>query len=77
MASTVDARIEAGLPMAAYYGDGGRIDNTTLASVREVLRAQRRTFRWQQGDLLVVDNVLAAHGRMPFDGPRRILVAMS
>jgi hypothetical protein len=25
----------------------------------------------------VVDNVLAAHGRLPFDGPRRILVAMS
>jgi alpha-ketoglutarate-dependent taurine dioxygenase len=63
--------------MAAYYGDGGRIDNATLASVREVLRAQRRTFRWQQGDLLVVDNVLVAHGRLPFDGLRRILVAMS
>ncbi|MGJ7607439.1 TauD/TfdA family dioxygenase [Variovorax sp. LT1R20] len=77
MASSLDARIEAGLPMAAYYGDGGRIDNATLARVREVLRAQRRTFRWQQGDLLVVDNVLAAHGRLPFDGPRRILVAMS
>jgi alpha-ketoglutarate-dependent taurine dioxygenase len=77
MASSVDARIEAGLPMAAYYGDGGRIDNATLASVREVLRAQRRSFAWRQGDLLVVDNVLAAHGRLPFDGPRRILVAMS
>ena len=77
MASNVDARIEAGLPMAAYYGDGGRIDNATLARVREVLRAQRRAFRWRQGDLLVVDNLLAAHGRLPFDGPRRILVAMS
>jgi len=77
MGAKVDARIEAGLPMAAYYGDGGRIDGTTLAAVREVLRAQRRTFAWRQGDLLVVDNVLAAHGRLPFDGPRRILVAMS
>lgn len=77
MASSVDARIEAGLPMAMYYGDGGRIDNATLASVREVLRAQRRSFAWRQGDLLVVDNVLVAHGRLPFDGPRRILVAMS
>ena len=77
MASNVDARIEAGLPMAAYYGDGGRIENATLPRVREVLRAQRRAFRWCQGDLLVVDNRLAAHGRLPFDGPRRILVAMS
>lgn len=76
-ASEVSARVEAGLPMAAYYGDGGRIDNATLATVREVMRAERRTFRWQRGDLLVVDNLLAAHGRSPFDGPRRILVAMS
>lgn len=77
MASAVDARIEAGLPMAAYYGDGGRIDHAALAGVRDVLRAQRRSFPWRQGDLLVVDNLLAAHGRLPFDGPRRILVAMS
>ncbi|MBX9403191.1 TauD/TfdA family dioxygenase [Lysobacter sp. BMK333-48F3] len=77
MGGALSAQIEAGLPMAAYYGDGGRIDNATLASVREVLNAHRRGFRWRQGDLLVVDNLLAAHGRLPFDGPRRILVAMS
>lgn len=77
MASNVSAQIEAGLPMAAYYGDGGRIDNDTLATVRAVMNAEKRLFRWQQGDLLMVDNVLAAHGRMPFDGPRQILVAMS
>lgn len=76
-ASNVSARIEAGLPMAAYYGDGGRIANETLASVREVMNAQRRLFRWQAGDLLLVDNLLAAHGRMPFEGSRQILVAMA
>lgn len=73
----VSARIESGLPMAAYYGDGGRIGNETLDAVRDVLSAEKKTFRWQRGDLLMVDNLLAAHGRMPFDGPRRILVAMS
>ncbi len=34
-------------------------------------------FEWRAGDLLVVDNVLAAHGRMPFSGARRVLLAMT
>ncbi|CAL9395764.1 hypothetical protein SUDANB6_01355 [Streptomyces sp. enrichment culture] len=31
---------------------------------------------WREGDILVIDNVLTAHGRRPFEGTRRILVAM-
>ena len=30
----------------------------------------------QQPDVLLVDNMLAAHGREPFTGPRKIAVAM-
>jgi alpha-ketoglutarate-dependent taurine dioxygenase len=33
-------------------------------------------FRWQRGDLLLVDNYFVTHGRMPFRGERRILVAI-
>ena len=29
------------------------------------------------GDLLLIDNVLTAHGRRPYTGDRRVLVAMS
>ena len=32
---------------------------------------------WNVGDLLLVDNVLVGHGRRPFTGQRRVLVAMS
>jgi hypothetical protein len=32
---------------------------------------------WQIGDVLLIDNVAVAHGRRPFTGDRRILVAMS
>ncbi|MER5443570.1 TauD/TfdA family dioxygenase [Streptomyces sp. NPDC002790] len=31
---------------------------------------------WREGDVLVIDNVLTGHGRRPFEGTRRILVAM-
>ncbi|HSF39385.1 MAG TPA: TauD/TfdA family dioxygenase [Thermoanaerobaculia bacterium] len=43
-------------------------------------RAYRETsvaFPWQRGDALLLDNFLTSHGREPFSGPRRIVVAMA
>jgi len=40
------------------------------------LRAETVTFSWQRGDVLVLDHMLTAHGRRPFTGDRRVLVAM-
>ncbi len=34
-------------------------------------------FPWQAGDVMVVNTMLAAHGREPFAGKCRILVAMA
>lgn len=34
-------------------------------------------FPWQPGDIMVIDNMLMAHGREPFTGKRRIIVAMT
>ncbi|MEM9824685.1 MAG: TauD/TfdA family dioxygenase, partial [Bacteroidota bacterium] len=33
-------------------------------------------FDWEKGELLVLDNILSAHGRTPFKGERSILVSM-
>jgi alpha-ketoglutarate-dependent taurine dioxygenase len=33
-------------------------------------------FQWLRGDVVMVDNMLTAHARDPFEGPRRIVVAM-
>jgi alpha-ketoglutarate-dependent taurine dioxygenase len=68
---------EDALPSNATYGDGSAIDNDELAEVRRACRATEVVYPWQQGDLLVLDNVLAAHGRKAFSGPRRVLVAMA
>jgi alpha-ketoglutarate-dependent taurine dioxygenase len=66
-----------GTPRGAYYGDGGEIADETLATIREAIAAEKLNHAWQRGDLVVVDNLSTAHGREPFDGPRRILVAMT
>jgi alpha-ketoglutarate-dependent taurine dioxygenase len=59
------------------YGDGTPIDASALAEVRRVIRQEARPHVWRAGDILMLDNLLAAHGRRPFRGDRRIAVAMS
>lgn len=61
---------------SACFGDGTPIADETIAELRAAIRAEMVEFPWQVGDLLVVDNILALHGRAPFQGDRRILVAM-
>jgi hypothetical protein len=34
------------------------------------------SFPWQAGSAVLIDNLLMAHGRNPYTGPRKILVAM-
>jgi len=68
---------EEEFPLGAYHGDCSPLDPAALQHVREVMASEMSLFQWQAGDLLVLDNVLAAHGRMPFTGARRILLAMT
>ena len=64
------------LPQNTFYGDGTPIPDAALDGIREAVRAESSCFRWQPGDLLVVDNLAVAHGREAFEGRREVLVAM-
>ncbi len=65
------------LPFNTYYGDGGAIEPAALEELRRAYREEAVMFRWQRGDILLLDNMLVAHGRRPYTGNRRILVAMA
>jgi alpha-ketoglutarate-dependent taurine dioxygenase len=67
---------EDDLPRHACFGDGTPIDPAMLATIRDVYTRAARSFRWQRADTLLVDNLAVAHGRNPFRGERRVLVAM-
>jgi hypothetical protein len=45
--------------------------------LRAAYRRETVSFPWQKGDLLMLDNMLVAHARDPFSGPRRVLVGMA
>ena len=58
------------------YGDGVAIDTKDLDEIRSCTNRLLKKFLWRRGDFLIVDNLLVMHGRMPFSGTRKILVAM-
>ncbi len=65
------------LPQTSFFGDGTPIDISSLKHIRETMFAQATVFPWRAGDVVMLDNVLVCHGRMPFSGQRKILLAMS
>lgn len=68
---------EEDLPNNTYYGDGTGIEKETISQLREAYGAETVSFPWQKGDVLVLDNMLVAHGRRPYSGTRKVVVAMA
>ncbi|RKT54243.1 TauD/TfdA family dioxygenase [Saccharothrix australiensis] len=64
------------LPFNTTFGDGEPIDEADARLINAAYDAATTRRPWSPGDLLVVDNLLAAHGRDAFRGDRRIVVAM-
>jgi alpha-ketoglutarate-dependent taurine dioxygenase len=76
-ASLLGEFAEEDLPTNTYYGDGSPIEPDVLDHLRSCYQAETVSFPWQAGDLLMLDNMMAAHGRAPFKGERQVLVGMS
>ena len=77
----IRARFEAdfgieNLPYNTYYGDGAVIPDDIAAHLRDAYDAETVSFLWQAGDLVMIDNMLVAHGRSSFGGKRLVLAAM-
>lgn len=64
------------MPRNARYGDGSVIPDSVVEHLLDVYAQQMSLFAWQQGDILMVDNMLVSHARMPFSGERKTMVAM-
>jgi len=63
-------------PQYASFGNGDEIPEDFLKQVTELQFEHAFKFPWDRGDVLMLDNMLMAHGRMPFAGERKIYVSM-
>lgn len=68
---------EENLPNNTYYGDGAPIEPEVMDHLRQTYLQEKVLFDWRQFDVLMMDNMLASHGREAFTGERRVVAALA
>lgn len=59
------------------FGDGSEISEADMEAVREAIWKNLVIYPWQTRDILLIDNYAISHGRTPYHGPRKVVVAWS
>lgn len=59
------------------FGDGSPIPEKYMAHVARITDEIRVLHRWQHGDVLLFDNVIAQHGREPWEGDQADRVVLA
>lgn len=67
---------EDGLPFGTFFGDGTALTEQDARALNGAYDQVTVRERWRVGDLLLVDNILCAHGRDAYAGQRKIVVSM-
>lgn len=57
--------------------DGAELHEGTITALIEEMDNLAVNFRWQPGDVLMINNHTVLHARQPFEGNRRILAAIA
>ncbi|ARF54310.1 TauD/TfdA family dioxygenase [Streptomyces gilvosporeus] len=72
----VDVYGPEGLPFNTAYGDGTALTGETVETLNAAYRAATVGEPWQDGDVLLVDNLRMAHSREPYEGDRDIVAIL-
>lgn len=59
-----------------FFGDGSAISYDEYLEIKNAYQKNRIVFPYQKGDIIFLDNMLAAHGRNPYKGERVIATAI-
>jgi len=64
------------LPFTTTHGDGTPISAEVIATINQAYQDTTRREPWQDGDVLLVDNIRMAHSREAYGGEREIVVIL-
>jgi hypothetical protein len=62
-------------PIRIRYGDDKPIPGEVVKQIRQSLWDHSVIFSWEKGDVLILDNIATAHGRLNTVPPRKIFTA--
>jgi hypothetical protein len=65
------------LPHNTYYGDGTPIEASVMEELQRAYRSETVVWKWERGDLIVIDNLLTSHARKSYKGERSIMLAQA
>ena len=68
---------KAHYPFNTFYGTGEEIEEETMQEIEAAFEKAKVAFPWQEGDILLLDNMRMAHARNAFEGNRKVYVAMN
>lgn len=63
-------------PLVVTYGDDSNISPDDAAHVVDVMNKHTVGVKWENGDTLLIDNLLVGHARNPYKGERVLAAAM-
>jgi alpha-ketoglutarate-dependent taurine dioxygenase len=69
--------ISGGKNLSATTGKANRLSSSEISLIVDAYEKNQTAFKWQEGDLLYLNNTVTAHGRNPYFGKRKILVSLA
>ena len=77
-AAAIDAAYGTAPPRAysVRFSNGEPLSEAEFLSIHAEFERRKIAFRWQTGDVMLIENRLTGHGRNPFTGPRDVQVML-
>jgi len=63
-------------PSGSFLDTGEKLAREEAECIHRIQEDIEISWKWRDGDLMILDNLQVAHGRNPFSGPRQVHVAL-